>query len=135
MNRKVAIVVVLALVACVGIVGVLAGYFILAGRNLPANEAVAEDQPETPPATQTQSPAEPPPESLPPSLDAIQQMIIIESQVSDLRQLQPTGEVTRAFQTQEGLRQTLEETFAEEYSPEEARDDALVLASLRFSGA
>jgi len=68
-----------------------------------------------------------PSSDLPP--DIASQMDEIEEQVIELRGLPPTGEVERALLTPAELRQHVIENFLEDYTAEEARDDALTLAA------
>ncbi len=56
----------------------------------------------------------------------------IEANVVEIRQLQPREDVTPTTLTMPQLRQRLEEEFAEDYSPEEARLDALTLSAFDF---
>ncbi len=56
----------------------------------------------------------------------------IEANVVEIRQLQPRQGVTPTTLTLPQLRQRLEEEFAEDYSPEEARLDALTLSAFDF---
>jgi hypothetical protein len=60
------------------------------------------------------------------------QMALVEQQVSGLRGLEATGEVAKDFMSESELREEIEVDFEEEYSPEEARDDALVYAAFDF---
>jgi hypothetical protein len=62
--------------------------------------------------------------------DVQEQMDEIEDQVVELRGLQPTGSVDRMLLTSEDLRQRVLDEFLEDYTPEEARDDARVLSLL-----
>lgn len=64
------------------------------------------------------------------SPDIAAQMDQIESEVISLRNLQPMGEVKRALLTRSQLRKKIESDFFEDYTPEEARDDSIVLAAL-----
>jgi hypothetical protein len=66
-----------------------------------------------------------------PSIDSdiIRQMEEIQDQVSELRRIAPTGPVDRHLLTREELRQRLVDDFTEDYSLEDARDDAIVLAA------
>jgi hypothetical protein len=61
--------------------------------------------------------------------DVAEQMDAIEQEVIALRGLSPTGELTRALLTPAELREHVIEDFLEDYTAEEARDDALTLAS------
>jgi hypothetical protein len=56
-------------------------------------------------------------------------MQLIEERVSDLRDLEILQPVTKSFMTTEELRERIEQEFEEEYSPEEARQDALLYAA------
>ena len=67
-------------------------------------------------------------EDIPPEI--AEQMEQIEAQVIELRRLQPSGSVTRALLTRDQLRQKIETDFFEDYSPEEAREDSIVLSAL-----
>ena len=67
-------------------------------------------------------------EDIPPEIAG--QMEQIEAQVIELRRLQPSGSVTRALLTRDQLRQKIETDFFEDYSPEEAREDSIVLSAL-----
>ncbi len=58
----------------------------------------------------------------------IAEMELIQKQVAGLRQLEPGGEFTRSFYTPEELRQRVLDDFLEDYSPEKAQQDAIVLA-------
>lgn len=62
------------------------------------------------------------------SPETVEQMEIIEGQVVELRGLQPTGPVTRMLLPSDQLRQVVEEDLLEDYGPEEAADDARLLA-------
>jgi hypothetical protein len=53
----------------------------------------------------------------------------LEEQVIELRGLTPSGEVNRALLTPTQLRQHVVDDFLEDYTAEEARDDALTLAA------
>lgn len=59
-------------------------------------------------------------------------MAFVEQQVSDLRELEPTTEVPKAFMNNDELRQEIETNWFEDYTPEDARDDALVLSTFDF---
>jgi hypothetical protein len=61
--------------------------------------------------------------------DIAAQMDEIEEQVIELRGLTPNGEVDRALLSPAELRQHVTEDFLEDYTAEEARDDALTLAA------
>jgi hypothetical protein len=58
-----------------------------------------------------------------------EQMDEIEEQIEELRGLEPSGSVTRVLLTQTSLRQRVIDDFLEEYTQDEARDDALVLSA------
>jgi hypothetical protein len=107
--------------------------------SIPTEKQVIETSPTSvPPQTPTvletdQLPApqetpEPTLEEIPP--DIAEQMDQIERQVIGLRNLQPTGFVSRALLTRDQLRQKIETEFLEDYSPEEAQDDTIVLSAL-----
>ncbi len=74
-----------------------------------------------PPATSTAQPAYLPPEVL-------AQMETIERQVVSLRGLQATAPIDRVLLSPEDLRQRILDDFLADYSAQEARDDARVLA-------
>lgn len=63
------------------------------------------------------------------SADVLAQMLEIEKQVIALRGLQPNGEFSRALFSPEQLRERVINDFFQDYTPEEAREDALVLAA------
>jgi hypothetical protein len=67
-------------------------------------------------------------EPIPPEI--ADQMEQIEAQVISLRDLQPSGDVKRALLTRAQLRQKIEQDFFEDYSPEEAHIDSIVLSAL-----
>ncbi len=144
---------------CIGVIGVaILGYFIPVSRilsGLPTNESIsmltdvptpipttAQELLETPIPAPTSTPSleasgpqptiqdteTPPPVPIPPEI--ADQMEEIESQVIAIRNLQPSGTVTRALLNRDQLRQKIEEDFFEDYSPEEARVDSLVLSTL-----
>lgn len=71
---------------------------------------------------------EPSPAPIPPEIAS--QMDEIETQVITLRNLPPAGTVTRRLLNRDELRQMIEADFFEDYSNEEAQDDAIVLAAL-----
>jgi hypothetical protein len=60
------------------------------------------------------------------------QLATIEANVAEIRELQPRDEVKPTVLTTSELRQRLEEEFAEDYSPEEARLDAITLSAFDF---
>jgi hypothetical protein len=62
--------------------------------------------------------------------EIVDQMEKIESQVIQLRGLRPTSPTDRALLTQEELRLEIMAELGEDYSPEEAEDDARVLSLL-----
>lgn len=61
--------------------------------------------------------------------DINQQMDDIQQQVALLRGIQPTSQVTRTLINTDQLRLKVSEEFLNEYSPEEAQTDALVLTA------
>jgi len=68
--------------------------------------------------------------SSPPTADTVEgQMDQIQDQVIELRGLNPTSTVNRTLLSQEQLRQHVYEDLLEDYSPEEAIDDARVLSA------
>ena len=114
----------LFLCVCVSAIGVAgAGMFFITGRQYVAS----------PPNVVTQV-AIPVPVSTPgadgdiPS-EVVAQMLEIEQQVITLRGLPPNGEFDRALITPEELRDRVTNDFFEEYTEEDARQDALVLAA------
>jgi hypothetical protein len=92
---------------------------------IPSSIPTAEDTEEQPTLQATEALT---PESIPPEI--VVQMDQIEVQVIDLRRLQPSGTVTRALLTRDQLRQKIETEFFEDYSPEEAQEDSIVLSAL-----
>jgi len=74
------------------------------------------------------TPEIPTPDPIPPEVAT--QMDLIESQVIVLRNLQPNGSVSRRLLSRSELRQKIETDFFEDYSPEEAQEDTIVLAAL-----
>ena len=56
----------------------------------------------------------------------------IEANVVEIRELQPRDEVNPTMLTPTQLSQRLAEEFAEDYSPEEARQDAITLSAFDF---
>jgi hypothetical protein len=99
----------------------------------PQQDQITPPEPAPPgqplPPEQPQEPQEPvpaPPDSaLSPEIE--RQMDEIEIQVSELRGLERLGPVTRAVLSPEELRQRVIEDFLEDYTPEDARDDAIEL--------
>jgi hypothetical protein len=78
---------------------------------------------------ETETPTEEPtPAPIPPEISS--QMDEIETQVIELRKLLPSGTVTRRLLNRDELRQMIEADFFEDYSVEEAQEDAIVLAAL-----
>lgn len=71
---------------------------------------------------------EPSPEPIP--FEIAEQMDQIEAEVIVLRNLQPSGSVTRALLTRDQLRHKIENDFLEDYSLEEAQEDTIVLSAL-----
>lgn len=65
--------------------------------------------------------------ALPPEIE--RQMDEIQEQVVELRGLRPAGEVDRALLTPDQLRQYVIDDFLKDYTEQEAREDAIVLAS------
>lgn len=91
-----------------------------------SNPTPTEEASEPLPTAEATEP--PPEESISPDIAA--QMEQIESEVISLRNLQPSGTVKRSLLTRSQLREKLETDFFEDYTPEEARDDSIVLAAL-----
>ena len=139
----------IAIVLCIGLIGLAGiGIFTLYPPTVSEQTLTAEpadtrtDRPESqleepsPPPTDTGSGApgqtptlEPAPESSLPA-EIITQMDAIQAQVSDLRGLQALESVDRYLLSPEQLRERVMNDFMEDYSAEDARDDALVLAAL-----
>ena len=77
----------------------------------------------------TDVPPEPPtPEPIPPEIAL--QMDQIETEVITLRDLQPSGPVSRRLLSPEDLRQKIESDFFEDYPVEEAEQDTIILSAL-----
>ena len=123
MNRRVLIsLLVITVVACVILSFVsMCGAGILIWEEITSSQESilsSEDRPSIPQGSDgTLSP------------EIIAHMELIEKQVADIRQLEPGGEFTRSFYTPEKLRQRVLDDFLEDYSPEEARRDSIVLAA------
>jgi len=80
-------------------------------------------------ASPTNAPPEPPtPEPIPPEIAV--QMDQIETEVITLRNLQPTGPVSRRLLSPDDLRQKIESDFFEDYPIEEAEQDTIVLSAI-----
>jgi len=92
---------------------------------IPTSMPTAHDTEAQPTLQVTEAPT---PEPIPPEIAV--QMDQIEAQVIELRRLQPSGSVTRALLTRDQLRQKIETDFFEDYSPEEAKEDSIVLSAL-----
>jgi len=97
----------------------------LTPTSIPRPSATTEDTP-TIPNTDTPSPTE----ILGIDPEILGQMDEIESQVMDLRGLRTTGPVPRTLLTSEELHQRVLDDFLADYTEEEAKDDARVLALL-----
>jgi hypothetical protein len=67
--------------------------------------------------------------------DALEAMAYIEEQVSELRELETREPVSKAFLSTDELRARMTEDIEEEYSPEEARDEALLYAAFELMDA
>jgi hypothetical protein len=141
----------IAIFCCIGLIG-LAGISIftlypptVSEQTLTSESlATGTDRPETqptepsPPPTDTDPDADTPnqaptlevtPEaSLP--VEILTQMDTIQAQVSELRGLQPREAVDRYLLTPDELRERVINDFMDDYSPEDARDDAIILAAL-----
>jgi hypothetical protein len=146
-------VVLLVVCLCVGIFAVLGSTFFLWNTQVtgespgvtveevfPTPEIELTLEPETPvptdePASTPDTATDPAPqvETTQPGSElpegVAEQMDEIEQQVIELRGLSPTGEVSRDLLTPEQLRQHVIDDFLEDYTAEEARDDALTLAA------
>jgi hypothetical protein len=87
----------------------------------------------TPPARPTEESS---PEPAPAPSDPFAELReVIEQNVVEIRGLEPLEPVALTVLTTAELRQRLEEELAEEYGPEEAADDALVLSAFDFLSA
>ncbi|GAB4580450.1 MAG: hypothetical protein Fur0022_31910 [Anaerolineales bacterium] len=88
-----------------------------------------------PPPSLTATPAEPEATPAAPTSgeeiapDVLAQMLEIEQQVIALRGLAPNGEFHRALFSPEQLRERVINDFVQDYTPEEAQQDALILSS------
>ncbi|NIM92997.1 MAG: hypothetical protein GTO18_04710 [Anaerolineales bacterium] len=90
------------------------------------SETVPPTTEDTPPSTDTATPTESSSTYITPELSA--EMDELQNQVEELRGLEPTGPVKRTLLTPEELRENVINDFFEDYTEEEARDDARVLA-------
>jgi hypothetical protein len=102
----------------------------------PAPSPTAESPAEAASPTSKPGQATPlPPESATPQAqealpaDVLSQMEEIQDQVSELRGLQPSGTFGRALLTPQQLRQHVLDNFLKDYTPEEARQDGVVLSA------
>jgi hypothetical protein len=77
--------------------------------------------------TSVLTPTFPTSNDIPPEI--AQQMDQIQEQVSELRGLSPTGPIARLLLTRDELRQRLIDDFNNDYSLEEAQEDAIVLSA------
>jgi len=122
-NRRVLIVGVLVLLLCAIVAGAVGAFLLL--RSPEVAEVVEE--------VTSLTEGEEPETGVPlPEGDLGTQMAAIEDQVSEARELEPLDEVSKDFMSEAELREVVEQDFLEEYSPEEARDDALVLSTFDF---
>ena len=123
-NRRILIIIAIILVACLCTFTITAGFTIsrfvafVEDIDLPATSPASTDRPSPSTTDTTISP------------EIISQMALIESQVIELRGLQPSGGVTRALYTPADLRTRLIEDFFADYTAEEAAQDVLVLSLL-----
>ena len=146
----------LALITICGVLVVIgsAGVILYATRNSGPAEAItvvaveprddtgpADDPPTDLPATNTpeanstadDSVTEPPSATTPTAIDAFAaERAEIEANVVEIRALRPKESVIPSMLTTTQLRQRLEEEFAEDYGPEEARQDAITLSAFDF---
>lgn len=67
--------------------------------------------------------------------NALEAMAYIEEQVSELRELETLEPVSKAFLSTDELRERMTEDLEEDYSPEEARDEALLYAAFELMDA
>jgi len=113
--------------------------FLVSGCNLPFQFVSPTPAPSTlPTSTQIAATATAPSSSLPtasPTIQALPQDVLeemekIESQVIQLRGLRPTSPTHRQLLSAEELQQELLKVLQQDYSPQEAEDDARVLALL-----
>lgn len=81
----------------------------------------------TEPGEVTESPAE---TLLPEEAETLlEQIARVEVAVADIRGLEPLYDIPEALMTEEELRTRIEEEFFEDYTPEEARDDVIMLSA------
>lgn len=106
---------------CIGLIA-LAGTGIFMLKAQPTSLAVATEMLPTP------LPTLPSENHLSPEL--AQQMDLIQSQVIAIRGLEPSNTVPRTLLTDDQLRQNVINDFLNEYTPEEAAQDARILAAL-----
>ena len=102
------------------------------------NEAAPE--PTTGPAGKATTPAEPAPEANQGAQAEINdpyatERAAIEANVAAIRELEPKEPVAPVSLTPADLRQRLEDDFLQEYSPEQARQDAIALSAFDFMAA
>jgi hypothetical protein len=97
-------------------------------RATPSPSPSATTSPTSTPVAPAAASATPTIQALDPEI--VDQMEKIESQVIQLRGLRPTSPTDRSLLTQEELQQEIMAELGEDYSPEEAEDDARVLALL-----
>jgi hypothetical protein len=141
----------IAIVCCIGLIS-LAGISIFTLYPPTVSEQTLTSEPEDTrtdrPEDQLTEPSPPPPDTNPDSdtpnhtptievapetslpVEILTQMDAIQSQVSELRGLQPLEAVNRYLLTPEELRERVINDFMEDYSAEDARDDAIILAAL-----
>jgi hypothetical protein len=121
-NRRIIIVGVLVLLLCAIVAGAAGAVLLLRS---PEVAGVVEEV--------ASLASQEPPTGVPlPEGDLGTQMAAVEAQVSEARDLEPLTEVSKDFMSEAELREVVEQDFLEEYSPEEARDDALVLSAFDF---
>ena len=96
---------------------------------LPTPTTEPTDRQDTTPAPVTTPEATPASPSARLPANVARQMDEIQRQVSELRGLQPLHEVRRALLTPDQLRQRVTEDFFKDYTDDEARQDAIVLAA------
>jgi hypothetical protein len=130
------LVILLAVCLCLSAISIGGALVLLAPQGTPeptwTNIAPIKDISPAPASTPTPdetgiSPGVTPQAESPPP-ETVQQMERIQEQVIRLRKLQPTGTVTRTLLTPAELRQHVINNFLDDYTPEDAQEDALVLA-------
>jgi len=129
MNRRIAFsCIVLILIVCLGLsVVVIFGAGFLVWKS----ETIVDSSPSQNTPTSQANPIDPPQpgESTAINPGILAEMELIQRQVIQERGLEETGVFTRVLFTKDQLRQRVLDDFLEDYSPEEAQNDVLVLDS------